>query len=94
MEDFFSTALLIADSIKDIMDHEFAVVMALTFLVCEGLFMAYPKGTPLKQLTAIAVGGILGFLTITETPVPNYIAGALAGGLTTMLVGKFKNNNT
>ncbi len=77
---------------KSLFTKEFGIVMVLTYMLCEALLLAFPKGSIFKPIAAIVVGSLVGYLVIPVDTIPNYISGAIAGGLTTSLVAKFKNN--
>jgi hypothetical protein len=78
--------------LKSIVTEDFTLVAVVTFFLCEGLFRALPDlQARLKQLTALAVGGVLGFFIIpNDQLLYSVLHGVLAGGAATTIVAKFK----
>lgn len=77
--------------VRTLMDDQFATVAVVTFFLCEGIFNVFPvERARMKQLTALLLGGVLGYFLIAGAPVDSFIQGLLAGGATTVLVAKFK----
>lgn len=78
--------------LKSIVTEDFLLVAFVTYFVCEGLFKALPDfGDRYKQLIALVIGGILGFLAIpNDQYLLSVLHGIIAGGAATVLVARFK----
>ena len=78
--------------LHDVVSDDFMLVTVVTYFVCEAVFRAMPDyGDRFKQIGALTVGGILGFLFIPhEQYLYSIVHGILAGGAATTIVARFK----